>query len=150
MRGATHIAGGLLVSLPLIIMGGEPNSIMPAAAFGALLPDLDHGGSSLGKKFPILCWLPHRGPLHSISVGIALAVVALFYRFPGVAGAVFLGYTSHLVLDALNPSGVSFFWPLCKQKISLAGIRTGSVAELTLLIMLSMLIVGFYLVRKVL
>ena len=41
----------------------------------------------------------------------------------------FLGITSHLVLDSLNPGGIPVFFPFSKKRRHIAKIKTGSKAE---------------------
>jgi inner membrane protein len=43
---------------------------------------------------------------------ILLYIYLLFFATFEIAIAVFLGYVSHLVLDALTKEGIYLFWPL--------------------------------------
>jgi len=122
-------------SLPLFppphdSLSWTPWSALPltagAAALGSLLPDLDAAHSNV-KHLEILgikpFYLPseaifhsfgHRTVLHSARGLIAVALLAaLLSPLVGfqTGTALFLGYASHLMLDACNPSGIPLRYP---------------------------------------
>jgi membrane-bound metal-dependent hydrolase YbcI (DUF457 family) len=72
----------------------------------------------------------HRGMIHSF-VGAFITYI-LFMLFFGstYAGAVFIGYSSHLFLDSFTPRGIRPFWPL-KPKLN-GIVRSGGIFELIL------------------
>ena len=103
------------------------------AAFGALLPDIDHPGSWVGRRFqvisvPLALVIGHRGVTHSLIATGALAVVLYFYGLGMIIAPLLIGYASHLAADSLTPSGVPWLWPW-KRTFSLNLFRTGSFTE---------------------
>ena len=82
--------------------------------FAALLPDIDHPGSMLGKKlWPLSSVLSlffgHRGLLHSIFIPLAFLFLGWYFQFFWIGIALAGGYLSHLVADSLTVSGVKPF-----------------------------------------
>ena len=126
MTWPTHAAGGvaalwLLVPLPGVLTGSNAGLLAVAAALGALLPDLDAQDAkarrlSFGGVRPLeplgalLHGLfGHRGLLHSLPgwLGFGMGCLALSLWAPWeVPLGLFLGYGSHLVLDACTVRGV--------------------------------------------
>ncbi len=95
--------------------------IVPMALASALLPDLDHPRSLLGRQLP---WISgplsrlfgHRGFTHSLlAVGMGvwgLAQVEAPWLLSGaVKDALIVGYLSHLLGDWLTPMGIPLLWP---------------------------------------
>lgn len=150
MTGKTHKIGGLtagiitttllfdnpfekstlLIGIPLVI----------CAIFGSLLPDLDHPGSTLGKKVPFISsplshLFGHRGFIHSPLLCLIIGVLLLsFYPtipatyksiYLGVTLGITVGYASHLFLDALTVSGVPLLSPISRKKYRLMKLHTG-------------------------
>lgn len=79
-----------------------------------LLPDIDMSQSYLGKYkiFRPIQWIvKHRGVFHSFTFAVVVAFILAFY-LPVVALPFFLGYSSHLLGDALTPEGIRPYWPL--------------------------------------
>jgi inner membrane protein len=122
MRGSTHAAIGLLGAAALAL---EYNITQPAplglilagGVLGALLPDIDHPNSRISHKAGIagapFRLFGHRGFTHSL---LALALVWLglaAIQIPLVYGLAFIiGYASHMISDAMTPSGIVLLWPL--------------------------------------
>lgn len=144
MTGSTHIAAGLAVGCGLCAIV-QPSPALTvtavfAAAISSLLPDVDTASSKIGCRIAPLAWLlrilfGHRQFFHSLFCWIAVSgAVWLFSGRPIIALSLFLGSTSHLLLDMLNPSGVQLLWPL-PQKVVLAHLRCGGLIDrlLTLL-----------------
>ncbi|MDD6489079.1 MAG: metal-dependent hydrolase [Clostridia bacterium] len=138
MTGKTHIAAGLAASIAL----GMNAPQIALAAFGSLLPDIDHSGSTLGKLIkPISRHIRHRGVTHSL---IFLAV-SMFIS-PYLA----LGVLTHIVLDLFNPKGVELFYPWKKNiKVPIISrfIKTNGIIEkliFALLIIAILLMIVFY------
>lgn len=110
------------------------------AAFGGLLPDLDHPSSALGRRLPVIS-LPlsalvgHRGVTHSLFavvvmfVGLLLTTALPAYAWgQGFIAPLLLGYLSHITGDAMTPSGVPLFWPR-RKTYSLNLFKTWSRTE---------------------
>ena len=103
------------------------------------LPDIDTKDSKISRKIPILpsllsIFTVHRGIIHSIYPVIILSVV--LYQYNGFYTFAFIiGYSSHLILDALTLQGVNFFHPFAQFHVK-GFIKTGSIFELILFISL--------------
>ena len=134
MIGKTHLAGGLATAAGACLLAkpglGTGMIWVAGGAFGSLLPDIDHKGSTLGQKVkPVSAVIGavagHRNFFHWFLPYLILAVI-LHFAVPqadNITFAVFLGVLSHLFLDALNPSGV----PLVPgHRVHLLRIHTGS------------------------
>lgn len=129
--------------------------VVGASIVGSLMPDIDHRGSYMGKKMPILSFLfskslGHRGATHAplllLLMSILLAGVTTsllpfsddikMIIIVGITGLCF-GSLSHVLLDSLTPSGVPALYPLSKKKFRIAQFKTGGMVEhgLTVLLM---------------
>ena len=104
------------------------------AVFGALLPDIDHPQSWVGRRTrpvstALAAALGHRGITHS-ALAVAFLVVLLLHgglRQSSVA-ALAVGYLSHLAADMLTPRGLRLAWPL-RPIWGVPLCRTGSPME---------------------
>lgn len=171
MTGTTHYMGGVLAGVALVAcatpdltsIGGVGTAIamIAVSSIGGILPDIDHENSRASKKFRILSLIykalskigkafnsdvfEHRGVMHTLIVPIILLISSFVVTTPVadcllVAGM--FGYLSHIVLDALNPTGVPVLSPFYNKKIRLLPkkicIKTSSGPELAvkLLIMI--------------
>lgn len=128
--------------------------IVPAALASALLPDLDHPNSLLGRRLP---WISgplsrlfgHRGFTHSLlAVGMAVWGLAQFQApglLPvGVKDALIIGYLSHLLGDWLTPAGIPLFWPLRQRfRLPYLSLRCGGGVE-TAFCVLTLALAGFW------
>lgn len=139
MTGGTHLVLGALSGATLAATGlfeSEPLAIA-AAMLGALLPDIDHPYSRLGRKMRpvsdlVALVFGHRGITHSLFA--VLAMLLLLLQAPqwfGYAGALAVGYLSHLAADACTPSGVPLLWPRRRIfRVPGVSIQTGSISEM--------------------
>lgn len=76
---------------------------------GSILPDSDHRHAPMGRIIPLWLIFRHRGATHTIQAW-AIVSALVWYLWGWRAGAgMFIGYGSHLVLDACTPSGVKWF-----------------------------------------
>ena len=114
--------------------------LMVFSIVGSLLPDIDHPNSKLGHRLkPISMMINkvfgHRGATHTllsllvVSIGLFMINLSLPldiqpFGWAGVVG-MFVGYLSHLFLDALTPSGIPLLSPFSKRKFRLAKLTTG-------------------------
>jgi inner membrane protein len=103
------------------------------ACLAAVLPDLDHPHSAVGRLLP-RWWhrlTPgHRGVTHSLAWCAALAL--LVYAVQGfatggdtgplLAVAVLAGALSHVVADGLTVAGVPLWWPLRRRRVVFLGV----------------------------
>lgn len=137
MEGRTHAIGGMLAACAVAAAWqhaaeralhlGEAWPLFGAALIGSLLPDIDHPGSAFGRAVPVVSdavsyLAGHRRGVHSLLAALAAGALAwavgAWAAARGVPADPLLisagltaGYLSHLLLDALNPGGVPFFWP---------------------------------------
>jgi inner membrane protein len=147
----THLMFSLLVSL-IIFKYFNLNPLIFILIFilTAILPDIDHAKSKIGRKFFIFSWIinlffGHRKLIHSILFAgfLALIIKLLFnnYFIP-----FFLGYLSHLFLDILTKQGLKIFYPF---KFQIKGfIRTNSLIEKLFLLILIVLNV-YYVIKLI-
>ncbi|MGB9866539.1 MAG: metal-dependent hydrolase [Bacillota bacterium] len=126
MTGRTHAAAGALVGALAGRLAGEPVAGMVVGALAALLPDVDHPGSLVGRRVrPVSALLEtlagHRTITHTVWFCLAGSVLAAlgaaFARLARplwwtVGACALLGLLSHLFLDALTRTGVEPFVPL--------------------------------------
>ena len=149
MKAPTHFLAGAVVALPLTLLatGLERPVLLGVSAVAALLPDIDHPYSPLGRLIP---WpkieqreengfvrvgrvgltgpIWHRDQFHSTGLGLILG--ALFYfalqffhtTLPVGMGTLLplcfvFGYWSHLLLDTFSPTSQMLFWPLSKARL---------------------------------
>jgi inner membrane protein len=135
---AARLGGGSAAELPGLV----------AAMAGALLPDLDHPSSWVGRRLrplsvPLSMLLGHRGLSHSL-----IAVVAGLWAlntwgiggddgggWTGLPAPLAVGYLSHLAADGLTPAGVPLLWPI-KRRFCLPLCRTGSPIEIAVVAMI--------------
>jgi membrane-bound metal-dependent hydrolase YbcI (DUF457 family) len=140
MLAPTHSVFGIFLTLIILavfgVQWGLHWTIILFAILGAIIPDIDHPRSIIGKLFlpisiPLERRYGHRTITHSL-IGWAIssilfAVFVLFGVFifgfvlkydvggwvlaPRWIAAFTISYFSHLVLDMLNPRGSQMFWP---------------------------------------
>jgi inner membrane protein len=111
------------------------------ATLGAVLPDIDHPRSWVGRRLPFVArsfaaLLGHRGVTHSllaVAAGAWLLHASTTLRGPGAPLAV--GYLSHLAADLITPAGLRLAWPL-RQRTALPLCRTGSPTEVLIVVAL--------------
>ena len=143
MMWYTHVTFAVLLFLVLKIPLNLPWLAVPVCLFAALLPDIDHRNSKIGRKMSITSRLVelvfnHRGVIHSLAAAVAFFVVIMVasysFGFSLTYGYAFLlGYASHLVLDSLNPRGVAWLAPFAKHRVR-SHVRTNSLWELAILV----------------
>jgi inner membrane protein len=119
MKGKTHMAAGILVSIPLLTVS-DPIAILGIA--GSIAPDLDI--KLLGQKY-------HRTITHSL---IALAATTMPTNFISERISIVwcASYISHLFLDSLTVKGVPLFYPFSKKYYGLKLINTNTAIGKTI------------------
>jgi inner membrane protein len=154
MTGKTHFAVGLACGL-IAVITLEPSqavAMVGAAAAGALLPDLDSPMSTLGRLLPInpFAALGHRRILHSISMLIIFWLLAYYKSNELWHVYLLIGYTSHIILDAITVQGVPLWYPFPGRFKLPLQIRTGGFLDLFLLIGTwgGILFLGVYLILQ--
>lgn len=104
------------------------------AIIGALLPDIDHPSSWIGRRLrlislPLAATFGHRGITHSLLAVIACVVLLRWQGFSrAVIDPLAVGYLSHLAADLLTTSGLRLAWPSPRRQ-SIGLCRTGSATE---------------------
>jgi inner membrane protein len=115
---------------------------------GALLPDIDHPSSWVGRRLrvisrPLAATIGHRGITHSF---VAVIAGLMVLRWEGVRrGAIdplAVGYLSHLAADVLTTSGLRLAWPSPRRQ-AIGLCRTGSVTE-TVIVASVAIFTGFH------
>ncbi|QDA32102.1 metal-dependent hydrolase [Thermococcus indicus] len=145
MMWYTHVVFGVLFYL-IAALFGAPMSFLDIgmAAFGALMPDIDHPKSYISTKLPGGTVMPrfveHRGATHTIEAAflITALVGGLAYwitnsYWPAIA--FFIGYISHLFADTLTVSGIK--WSRFSSFHPRGKIRTGTKGEGLVLILMT-------------
>lgn len=129
MTGRTHAACGAFLGALTGAALGFPEAGAVAGAVAALLPDLDHPGSTIGRRVPVIPVLleaiaGHRTVTHTVWFCLVLAAGFGFlgnwlagFGVPGVKGFLLslpalASSLSHLALDACTRSGVEPLAPL--------------------------------------
>ncbi|MBI3036202.1 metal-dependent hydrolase [Candidatus Woesearchaeota archaeon] len=136
----THLLGGILAFVYFghflgigSNSGGEKIALILVAALFAILPDIDMVKSKAGRHLQpfstlISLLFRHRGFLHSF-IFAAVVYFSVRYLFSAaIAAAAAVGYSSHLLLDALTKEGVRPLSPLLKFRLR-GPITTGSFFE---------------------
>jgi membrane-bound metal-dependent hydrolase YbcI (DUF457 family) len=125
----THLAIGIFLVLLFLPMVSYKISFVILVLIFTLFPDIDMSQSYLGKHKilrPLQWMVKHRGFFHSFTLAVGVAILlALFY--PISALPFFLGYSGHLIGDALTSEGIRPWWPF-KNEIKWS-IRTGGRRE---------------------
>lgn len=138
MEGKTHIIGGLAAGAFYLKSGGSmPQEVLffASCAVGALIPDICHPNSTIGRKIPLLDNLVnaafgHRTFTHSFMFLLLSMLLFMVTSWPeAIEMGIWLGMASHLALDAFTKRGIQFFWPF-KMKVGFpGGITTGGNVE---------------------
>lgn len=127
MNRNEHVAFGIATSVifsiacynPEVEMLAHPAIIVTEALIGSLLPDIDHTGSTIGNILPvtsqIVSKVGHRTYTHDIALAFVLASIITFFN-PLFLG-LWIGYFSHLFLDAMTVDGIRFFYLFNKKKV---------------------------------
>lgn len=159
MMGKTHaVAGAALGALagsmgPIPYISAAAGAVVGAVA--ALLPDIDHPGSKVGRWLrPVAVWLEWRfghreSPTHTLLFAalaglvlgmLALPLVGVLAPLAGVMGGI-----SHLALDACTKSGVAPLRPWSEKKyrgpLVTGGVWEAVTAAVSLLVLAAALLV---------
>lgn len=139
MMFKTHLAFGFFAGLVAMPFLHPHNQIlfMTLVLLAAMLPDIDHPKSKLGKYFkPIGYLFEHRGFFHSLFfVVITLLLTKIIFKDIIFVYAVVIGHLSHLIADALTKEGIMPFHPWSRTRVN-GFIKTGTFAEYIIFIIL--------------
>ncbi len=139
MLNRTHIVITIFFILLLFPLVNSKTAFVLIALFASLIPDVDIKTSFIGnyKIFrPLQFFVEHRGFFHCF-IFMLFGILFFLCFYPIGAFAFFIGYGSHLFVDALTIEGVRFFYPL-EKKVS-GPIKTGGILETGILITFSVL-----------
>ncbi|HWL81864.1 MAG TPA: metal-dependent hydrolase [Roseomonas sp.] len=137
MMAGSHIALGAaawFAAAPRLGLPALDPAMLGLAVFGALLPDVDHPKSWVGKLLRpvstvLATVLGHRGVTHSLVAVVGCAALLVRQNVPlAITAPLVVGYLSHLAADLLTPGGLRLAWPL-RGTYSLPLCRTGSPFE---------------------
>jgi len=136
MTGNTHILGGITAGLAFAqISNYDPLILVGSSVIGALIPDICHSGSKIGRTFRITSKVVnkifgHRSFTHSLLFLLLMSVVMNTYiSNESITAGVLLGMVSHYLLDMATKNGIKLFFPL-KITVRLPlTTRTGSKVE---------------------
>lgn len=159
MTGKTHILVGIAASLAYAHIANEdPMILVGAGIVGALLPDICHSGSKLGRKLPLLSKIintlfGHRTFTHSILFLVLIAsLMNAFFPNDVVKTGILVGMVSHYILDMATRNGIKLFFPLNLTVRFPVTTRTGSKVEGIVFSLLTLIsfyygfqVLGFYL-----
>ncbi|HSJ37650.1 MAG TPA: metal-dependent hydrolase [Planococcus sp. (in: firmicutes)] len=150
MTGKTHIIGGIAASLAFAqITNYEPVILLGAGAVGAIIPDICHGGSKIGRTLPLASktinlLFGHRTFTHSL---LFLVIAAfLFHSFlpnEALAAGLLVGMGSHFLLDMATKNGIKLFFPFKLTVRFPVTTKTGGATENVVFALLSLLAVYF-------
>lgn len=165
MNYITHSIGGVGAGLLAIAASGYGSNeivqtaIMSGAILGSLFPDIDHKQSYISHKAPVASFaastvFKHRGFLHSpafiLLAGILLTAgnrALLSGSALQMAGFFITGFISgilsHIILDTFNKQGIPWLWPY-KKRFRLLSIKTDSIMETAFAVILTVLIVYYF------
>jgi membrane-bound metal-dependent hydrolase YbcI (DUF457 family) len=143
MLAKTHLMIGILAIAFFLPHVNHKLIFVPVVLIASLLPDIDSGFSTLGRKGifrPLQAFTKHRGMFHSFTFCILVSLILAFY-LPLLAFSFFLGYALHLLADSWTPEGIKPFWPL--RPILKGRVTVGGFIEETVFIVFAILDVIF-------
>ncbi len=158
MKGTTHIIGGLaaaaITTHTFNITIQQPIIFYTAALFGAVIPDICHPKSMVGRMIPIVSTslsriVGHRTLTHSLLFVIATMWLMSQFSFQYAADiqvGLIAGIISHIILDAMTPRGVKLLYPLQTSFKFPFSSQTGSRVGETIisLVLLGIVVMMFY------
>lgn len=146
MQGNTHIVGGITASLAFAqITNDNPFVLVGAGVLGALLPDICHGGSKIGRTFPLISKMVnklfgHRSFTHSLLFVVLVALLLqTIIPYPSIVAGLLIGMSSHIILDMGTKQGVKLFFPFNMSVRFPLTTRTGGKVEKIVFTLLSVL-----------
>ncbi|MFE6168616.1 metal-dependent hydrolase [Viridibacillus arvi] len=136
MTGNTHILGGITAGLAFAqISNYDPLVLIGSSVVGALIPDICHSGSKIGRTFRITSKIVnkifgHRSFTHSLLFLLLMSFVMNTYiSNESITAGVLLGMVSHYILDMATKNGIKLFFPLKITVRFPLTTRTGSKVE---------------------
>lgn len=149
MTGKTHIAGGIAAGLAYAYISGlDPVILTGAGIAGALIPDICHSGSKIGRKMPVTSRIVnlifgHRSFTHSLLFLVIMAfLLKAFLPYDTITAGIIVGMASHYILDMGTKRGIQLFFPIDFRVRFPVTTKTGSMVENLIFSLLSLL--AFY------
>lgn len=139
MTAPTHAAFGVLFAA----LTNASYSYSIASAFGALLPDIDHPQSAIGRIFffishPLNLAIGHRGYSHSFLIWGGILGIG-FLTHPVIQWLA-IGALSHVLIDCYTLNGVQALLPLTERTVVIFKkdwrVRTGSTGEIFIFLLI--------------
>jgi inner membrane protein len=150
MTGKTHIIGGMAAGLAISqFTNYDPVLLVGAGVLGGLIPDICHGGSKIGRTFPLVSKLinilfGHRSFTHSLLfLFIVATLLHTFVVNEAVIVGILAGMISHYILDMSTKQGIKLFFPFSIRIRFPITTRTGGKVEDLVLAALSLISVFF-------
>lgn len=110
--GRVHMLTGVATTTALTCAFRFPVEVIWVGAFASLLPDIDTRKSILGRWIPMWLISKHRGFTHSLTGACVFTFLCfLCVNNLEITFVFFVGYLSHLFLDATTPMGIQWKWP---------------------------------------
>lgn len=160
MKYKTHVAGGLVAGVVALSLmednSGVELAVMTGAVIGSLFPDIDHKGSYIGRRMKATSHIAsslfgHRGITHSPIMMTFFTLLLFLTSELFIASTLvdlwllgfYMGILSHIFLDMLTKGGVPLLYPFSKKKIALTKMKTGSIWE-TMVFVVLILTLGYF------
>ncbi len=136
--------GGIAATTVLTtITSYDPVLFILSGAAGAFIPDICHGGSKIGRKFPFLSKViniifGHRTFTHSLLFLLLVTLlIQLMIDHSSIIAGVFIGMASHLLLDAATKQGIQLLYPVALRIRLPLTTKTGGSVEKVILFLLT-------------
>lgn len=136
MTGNTHIIGGITAGLAFAqVSNYDPIVLVGFSVVGALIPDICHSGSKIGRTFRITSKIVnklfgHRSFTHSLLFLFFMAIVMNTYiSNESITAGVLIGMVSHYMLDMATKNGIKLLFPFNITVRFPITTRTGSKVE---------------------
>ena len=150
MTGNTHIIGGIAASLAFAqVSNYDPVLLTGAGVIGAIIPDICHGGSKIGRRFRLLSktintLFGHRSFTHSLLFLVLMGfLLNTLIDNQSIIAGVLVGMASHYLLDMATKNGIKLLYPLKITVRFPITTRTGGTVEQLVFAVLSVLTVYF-------
>ncbi|MCB1761333.1 MAG: metal-dependent hydrolase [Gammaproteobacteria bacterium] len=153
MLTPTHLVAGQTAFLTSAVALGHVPRLSESllAMVAAIVPDLDHRRSYIGRALPFISsplahHVGHRTLTHSLLLQMSVGWVA-FHLLPyGYFLALVTGWASHSLADMMTPAGVCWFWP-SRVRCVLPGNRRYRMASMgpgELVFLLLLVVIGLW------
>ncbi|GAE95475.1 hypothetical protein JCM21714_4721 [Gracilibacillus boraciitolerans JCM 21714] len=150
MTGKTHLIGGIAATTVITSFTNyDPIIFIAAGAVGGLIPDICHGGSKIGRKFPLLSNIinkifGHRTFTHSLLFLIVMGgILSMITSNSTLIAGLIIGMSSHLLLDAATKRGIKLLYPVNLTVRFPVTIKTGGTIESIVLLLLALITIYY-------